>query len=241
MALFLLSCNPVTTQTLPSPTPPTPETLPSTASTPTPSPSVSPNPSATPSTTPVPQTSAGYPSCVNSDKNHQCIGLKLVSYYQGKTPTIVAAQDARSLVDGINFVWSQCNIGFQLEKYVSINPSTVGLSYDSDWENDADLVRDEFDEQNTFLVVAVGTLTGSTIAVTQMPGYGPFGVLVEALFAHNSLTVGHELGHYMGLYHISDNSNLMNPYIGSHTSGITASQCQIARSTNKSEWPQMMR
>ncbi len=179
-------------------------------------------------------------TCVNSDINHLCLGVKMVSYLNGNIP-VISLKEAQTLTESLNTVWSQCNIGFQLEKYEMVDPVSKNLSYNTNWIANGDKVRAAFEEPNTFLIVSVGSLDGSTIAVTQMPGYGPFGVLVESLYAKNPFTVGHELGHYMGLYHLNDSSNLMNAYIGSNTSGLSASQCKTARSTNLSNWPQMLR
>jgi hypothetical protein len=196
--------------------------------------------------TPVPITGVapipviGAPSCVSSDPNHICIGLKIVSYVSNNIPILTEAQ-AITLVNGINTIWRQCNIAFQLETFEQSNPTTVGLSYSTDWKNDGDTVRNTYNDGSTFLVVTVGSLTGATIGVTEMPGAGSYGSLIEAAYAQNPLTVGHELGHYQGLYHVSDSTNLMNPYIGSNTSALTASQCSTARSTDQANWTAMMR
>jgi hypothetical protein len=109
------------------------------------------------------------------------------------------------------------------------------------WRSEGSQIRSAFNDQQNLLVVAVGQFSGSTIAVTEMPGYGPYGTLVESTYARNPLTVGHELGHYMGLYHVRNSSNLMNPYIGPHTESLSESQCSIARATNTRYWVQMMR
>ncbi len=194
----------------------------------------------TPPGAPVSKNPLGLPSCVTTDLNHQCIGLKIESY-ENSSGVLLPEADASTLVIGMNSIWSTCNIGFQLEKYESVDPTTRGLAFNSDWQNDGSQVRSAFAESDKFLVVVVGALTGSTIAVTEMPGGGPYGTLVESLFARNPMTVGHELGHYMGLYHVTDDTNLMNPYIGPNTSSLTSSQCQTARATNTANWPQMMR
>jgi hypothetical protein len=163
-----------------------------------------------------------------------------VAYTQNSVATITEA-NAITLVTGMNTVWSQCNIGFQLEDYETVDPTTKGLAYSPDWENDGDTIRKAFDNSTEFLVVAVGPWSDATIAVTEMPGAGVYGTLVDSQYATNPLTVGHELGHYMGLYHVSDTTNLMNPYIGANTRTLTASQCATAKSTNTQYWKAMMR
>ena len=180
-------------------------------------------------------------SCESPDPEFQCLALKIVSYENPEAPTVLQKLEADLLVEQINAVWKPCKIGFQLEQYQSINPLTLGLEYNPEWRSQASQVRATFSDNQTLLIVATGKLTSSTIAVTQMPGVAPFGVLVEDSFAKNSLTVGHELGHYMGLYHFRNTTNLMNPYIGDSTKNLTSNQCGIARSTNQREWTQMMR
>jgi hypothetical protein len=171
-----------------------------------------------------------------------CLGLKLVAYVDNSTgiPTINEA-DTQTLVSQINSVWSKCNIAFQLEDYEAVDPTRYGLSYGSDSEYELNDIRERFSTNDTFFVAVTGPWYGSTIAWTSMPGGGPFGTIVEQDYGHNAYTVGHELGHYMGLYHISNSTNLMNPYIGSNTSGLTQSQCDIARETNIEEWSAMRR
>jgi hypothetical protein len=154
---------------------------------------------------------------------------------------VLTQDQAITLLNGINTVWSQCNIGFQLEKFEAVDPTSVGLSFDTNWKSDGDQVRSTFNDGSSFLVVGVGSLTGRTIAVTEMPGADVYGTLVEQSYANNSLTVGHELGHYQGLYHVSDDQNLMNPYIGPDTETLTSSQCQTARATDYANWQAMMR
>jgi len=180
-------------------------------------------------------------SCKSSDPDFQCMALKVVSYEDSQMPSVLSEAKALELVDQMNAVWSPCKIGFQMESYLSINPITVGLDFHPNWRTQSTQVRSTFSDSQSFLVVATGSFSSATIAVTQMPGYAPFGTLVEEQYADNPLTVGHELGHYMGLYHLRNSTNLMNPYIGPHTENLTASQCEIARSTNRSNWVHMMR
>ena len=153
----------------------------------------------------------------------------------------MSQSQAITLVNNINQVWSQCHIAFQLEKYEAVDPAPKGLSYNMNWRTEGDRVRATFNDQDTFLVVTAGTLSGSTIGVTEMPGAGVYGVLMENAYANNAYSVGHELGHYQGLYHISDNSNLMSSYIGPNTQALSSSQCSTARSTDYRYWQSMMR
>jgi hypothetical protein len=207
-----------------------------TSGTPAPTHSATPTPTAAPVTT-----TGSYPSCVSSDTTHICIGLKIVAYEStAGVPTLTEAQ-AVTLVDGMNTIWSQCNVGFQLEVYQSINPATLGLPSDPNWDTQTDAIRDQFASNTQFLVVAVSALSGSTIAVTRVPYSYEYGTIVEAAYATNPMTVGHELGHYQGLAHVSDSTNLMNPYIGADTRTLTASQCATSISTDSQYWAAMKR
>ena len=204
----------------------------------TPTRSVTPTP--TPTATPVVSTGS-YPSCVSSDTTHICIGLKIVAYEDTTgVPTLTEAE-AITLVNGMNTVWAQCNVGFQLENFQMIDPTTLGLPYDPNWDTQTDAIRQQFASSTQFLVVAVGALSGSTIAVTRVPYSYEYGTIVESAYAQNPLTVGHELGHYQGLEHVSDSTNLMNPYIGANTRTLTASQCTTAISTDSQYWNAMKR
>jgi hypothetical protein len=217
------------------PTPGNPDPVP----TPTPVPSKSPAPAPTP--TPAPTPAPGeFASCRSSDPQFHCLAVKLVAYQDGDRAPVVTQAQAITLMDSINRIWAPCKIGFQVEQYVPIDPSSVGLSYDYS-ESELSSIRRKFQEKSSFLVALVGPWYGKTIAWTSMPGSSLLGTIVEQQYSNNAFTVGHEIGHYMGLYHIKNSSNLMNPYIGTNTSGLYDSQCETARSTNMDYWTAMMR
>ncbi len=226
----------------------TPTPIPSTSATPSASPtpvaSATPIRNTTPTPTPTPAntgSTTSYPSCVSSDVNHICIGLKIVSYQDSAGVPVITEADAITLVNGMNAVWSQCNIAYQLEVYQLVDPNTRGLTYSPNWQTESDKIRTTFADNVRFLVVAVGPWSSGTIAVTMMPESGIYGTIVDQQYSHNALTVGHELGHYQGLYHLNNSSNLMSPYIGANTSGLQTNQCSIARSTDNTDWPLMLR
>jgi hypothetical protein len=171
----------------------------------------------------------------------QCLALKFIAYRSGSQDPTLEKIEADALVGGMNRVWKPCGIGFTLEWFEIVDPTAYRLAYSPDWRTESQRIRETFADPERFLIVAVGPWNISTIAVTQMPGTGPYGVLVEEDFATNELTVGHELGHYMGLYHYRNTTNLMNPYIGSDTEALTPSQCEIARDTNVRFWTPMQR
>jgi hypothetical protein len=190
---------------------------------------------------PNPSAQTYFSSCESNDPEVHCIGLKVVSFENQSGSPVLKESETLKLITEMNEVWKPCKVAFQLEKFQSLQPESVGLPYSPDWKRDSDSIRAHFDEDNRFLIVAVGPWTNSTIAVAQMPGNGPYGVLVSEKYAKNAYTVGHELGHYQGLYHLRNKRNLMNSYIGPFTSGLGSAQCSIARRTNLKYWQKMLR
>ena len=222
----------------------TPSTTPAPNPVPSSAPSVIPTPKVSPSPTPKPSpsTTTGFASCVSDDVNHQCLGVKIVSYKDSVGTPSLSQSEAVKMIAGVNDVWSPCNIAFQIDEYEAVTPGAMGLTYGAGSQSELGSIRREFGSNSMFLLTVTGPWSGSTIAWTTMPGgSGPFGTIVESDYGDNAFTVGHEFGHYMGLYHISNSSNLMNPYIGSNTQGLSTSQCSIARSTNLADWRVMFR
>ncbi len=180
------------------------------------------------------------PSCVSSDANQICIGVKAVSYTSNGQPTYTEDQ-AVATIQGINDLWKQCNVAFQLEEYQAVNPADYGLTNGSDSQGEAGTVRSDFSDDKTFLLAATGSWNSSYIAWTQMPGAGPYGSVFDVNYATDAITVAHEFGHYLGLDHVSDQGNIMYPQVYPNDTAFTSDQCSLARSTAASYWQAMMR
>jgi hypothetical protein len=180
-------------------------------------------------------------SCTSTDKTHQCIALKIVSYKDSSGTDSISQTQAVNLVAAVNTIWSQCNVAFEIDDYVSIDPTTVGLSYGNASQNELGTIRQNFSDSKTFLLAATGPWSSSYIAWTEMPGGAPYGSVVDAQSAKNTIPVAHELGHYQGLDHVQTAGNVMYPVVYSTDTNLTSSQCSTAQSTNTQYWQAMFR
>jgi hypothetical protein len=180
-------------------------------------------------------------TCSSTDPTHQCIALKIVSYKDSSGNDSLTQAQAATLVQGVNSIWSQCNIAFQIDEYVSIDPTTVGLSYGAASENELGTIRQTFSDDKTFLLALTGPWNTSTIAWTEMPGGAPYGAVVDAAFATDPVCVGHELGHYQGLDHDPNMGNVMYAVVYPQDTALTSAQCSSAQATNNQYWKAMFR
>jgi hypothetical protein len=78
-------------------------------------------------------------------------------------------------------------------------------------------------------------------AWTNLPGEGPHGTVMEAKVSENARLIAHELGHYLGLLHVEDPTNVMNPIVGVRTSHFNAQQCLAANGAAEEFWKRMQR
>lgn len=188
------------------------------------------------------------PDCASSDENNICLAVKYVVYKDEAGDELLSADSAVDNLKGINDIWSQCQISFQIDQFEAVAPEDLGLSYDPADETELYDIRSQFVDDSTLLLVNTGhwnrygTL-GNTAANawTNLPGDFPYGVVLEHSVSTFSNIIAHEIGHYLDLLHVDDASDLLNPVIYPESTALSAEQCEIARSTALSSWKKMLR
>jgi hypothetical protein len=160
--------------------------------------------------------------------NHLTLALKVVSY--GST----LSEDAtRTVLDGVNTLWAQCDISFTLDQYSSIDPSDYGLAATPSTMGELSTIRGQFVESNSMLLVYTPNWYGSVAvganAWSTMPGTDPSGAVFEAMVATNERIAAHEIGHLLNLDHVSDQTDLMSHFVGPDTQRLDQDQCDEAR------------
>lgn len=185
-------------------------------------------------------------SCHSSDPKKICLSLRYVVYENSKAEPVVSKTVALENLKGINSIWSQCNIAFEIGEYLAVNPTDRGLSYNTPTYGELDDIRNEFESSSKLVVVTTGTWSGSlgsgaANAWTQMPGGGLYGVVLEAPVGDYANIIAHELGHYLNLDHAGSTSNVMSAVIYDSSTGLSTSQCSAARSAAQYYWKAMYR
>ena len=183
-------------------------------------------------------------SCVSSDPNKICLAMHFVSYQDSQGKPVADEYQAAHIIQAMNKIYSQCGIGFQIENYEAVDPAGYGLGFAPQSMGELDKIRKTFDQPlYELLSVTTGHWSLSANAWTNMPSVGPFGAIVEASVVDYSdgLIYAHEFGHYLGLYHVADRSNLMNSESYKTSTHLTESQCETLRSTATSNWGGMVR
>jgi hypothetical protein len=184
------------------------------------------------------------PSCVNGDANHICLAVQFVSYKDSNGTPVANENQVKTIVNTMNNLFAQCNIGFQVEKYEQVDPTQVGLSYGANSQNEVDQIRNTYGtEKNMLLAVNTGPWGTAVNAWTNMPGSAPYGAIMEQSIVDygNGIIYAHEFGHYLGLDHVSDQSDLMDAIIYTSSTTLTSDQCATARQTATQFWAAMNR
>lgn len=195
-------------------------------------------------TSPHPKAAFG-PACATG-ASQLCLGLKYVVYKDSTGRAVVSGDEAISNVGQINSVYAQCGIVFQIDEYLPVTPRDYGLNYNTSSLSELDPIRSALSSSESLLVVTTGTWMGSlgagaANAWTTLPGEGHYGAVLEEPVGTYPNLIGHELGHYLNLDHVSDTSNLMNPVIYTSSKGLSAQQCGEMRATATNFWARMIR
>jgi hypothetical protein len=183
-------------------------------------------------------------SCVSGDANKVCLAIHFVAY-QDSAGTVTADEtEAATIIRTMNQLWAQCDIGFQIQKYEVVDPTAHSLVYGAGSQNQLDQIRTAFKTPaDEMLAVTTGPWGTAVNAWTNMPGSNVYGAVMENSIVGygGGIIYAHEFGHYLGLDHVGNTSNLMNAIIYTTSTSLTASQCQAAKSTAKSYWSAMVR
>lgn len=182
-------------------------------------------------------------SCESSQSDKICLAMKWVVYKDSNGAVTANEAQSAAIVKKTNELFAQCKIGFQIETYAAVDPVDYGLSYGSASQNETTSIRRTFMNNNQILSVTTGPWGTAVNAWTSMPGEGTYGAIMEKSIVEygNGIIYAHEFGHYLGLDHYSDQSDLMNSVIYTTSSKLTTAQCEQARDTAMSYWAAMMR
>jgi len=169
------------------------------------------------------------------DSDHLTLALKVVSYKDTAGTPVINKDQVKKVVSDMNHLYTSCNLHFRTEVYDVVSPAEHGLNYNTQSMSELDKIRQPFDDSRFIVVTNTGAWNHGSMGVanawTAMPGESPMGAVLESAVATFSGIVAHEVGHYLNLDHVSDNSNLMNPVIYDSSTVLTKSQCTIARDT----------
>jgi hypothetical protein len=186
--------------------------------------------------------------CQSTDPKHLCLAVKYVVYADAEGAPAITREKAQGNIDEINAVWGQCSLSFQIDRYVSITPAELGLRYQTANYSELTQIRNTFADPTRLLIVTTGPWdrtgslgTTSANAWTSLPGAGPYGAILEKPVAKFANIIGHELGHYLNLSHVTDVGDLMNAVIYGSSRTLTATQCDTARSAALYFWARMLR
>ena len=182
---------------------------------------------------------------VSSDSSMLKLALKYVEFTDSDGKPVLTQDQMNSVTQRINELYAPCKIQFVAEQYKPVQPKQVGLEYNTQSMNELEPIRSQFKDANHLVVINTGDWNhdsmGTANAWTAMPGENPAGAVIEANSASFGGIVAHELGHYLGLDHVDDTENMMNPIIYQTSTAIDAQQCDSMRQAVSTYWTASLR
>jgi hypothetical protein len=164
-----------------------------------------------------------------------------VVYKDSAGKAVASPELAASNISATNKIYAQCGIAFQIDQYEAVDPTLYGLAYGAQSANETTSIRKAFGHDNSLLVVYTGPWGTTKNAWTSMPGSAPYGAIHESGVADYPNILAHEMGHYLGLDHESNTSNLLSVVIYSTSNQLSESQCNTMRATAEQYWGAMKR
>lgn len=184
--------------------------------------------------------------------NQLTLAVHYVAFRDQSGAAVTNDDAVNSMVSHMNNVWSQCNIGFKVEKYEELDPSAVGARFNPANYAELDAMRRSVQSDSSVVLIGTGTWNRSgdlgksgSNCYSSFPGDLADGIVCEAFVAASSTIHAHEIGHWFQLYHTDDPSksgiddvnldsshlNLMKHFVRPENTRLTRGQCMHARET----------
>ncbi len=174
----------------------------------------------------------------STQPDHITLAVRYVAYADASGKPVISTTETQKIFRSINEVYKSCNLHFRVEEFTIAKPIEYGLQFNPSRMRDLEKIRRSFEQPDRLLVINTGKWNhkgglgaDGANAWTMMPGSSPSGAVIEGTVASYAPLIAHELGHYLNLDHVQDQTNMMNPTIYTSSNVITPSQCENMRRT----------
>jgi len=168
-----------------------------------------------------------------AEDNHLLLALKFIEFVNEEGRPWVERSEIETILGSINQIYSQCDLSFSIGKYETVNPKSKGLPFSPQSLDEMKSFRKPFWESDHLVIIHTAAWDHSHIgpahAWTAMPGDSPLGVVIDGRVGKFAGIIAHELGHYLNLYHVKNEQNVMNPVIYKKSTELTQAQCNSIR------------
>ena len=168
-----------------------------------------------------------------AESGHFALALKFIEFINDEGKPWVEQSEVQSMLRSINEIFSRCNVSFYLGKYETIHPRLKGLSHSPQSLDEMKNFRSPFSDPHHLVIIHTAAwnhdYVGPAHAWTAMPGDSPLGVVIDGRVGKFAGIIAHELGHYLNLYHVKNDTNVMNPIIYKRSKDLTQAQCNSIR------------